>query len=64
MCGDNAYARGLCYAHYQAMIAKVIKSGKATWAELEANGKSLPPFRRTRAAVVALALDWKKDETE
>lgn len=43
-CAELERTRGLCGTHYVYAI-RVIKSGMATWPELEAAGKSKPMTR-------------------
>lgn len=41
-CGKPLYIRGLCRAEYMAAW-RLVKAGKATWAELEAAGRVAAP---------------------
>ena len=45
-CGFAARTRGLCRQHY-AVAHNLVKSGRVTFARLEARGKVLPSARRS-----------------
>ncbi len=52
-CEDNARCRGLCRKHYAA-VNRLVKAGKVTWEQLEADGKTaVPQFKSHRALEVA-----------